>query len=323
MRQPLVLLATSLMFAGCAPATPAPALPVAPAPAPAPITLTAAPAFPPGPTPTPVAPYHPSVADARIFIRYAHYWDQPMDDEAVELVRTLAKTASDWPAFRQAAPAGSHQRVLVEHFIEQFEQAGELMKAGVMSPDLYFDMWYSVEGFWAKLQPWVVGLRTEAGRPDLYATTEWLASESQGFHDKSEKSPKTWPPLETAGPTTDDVMLFYDFAAMWQSQRDSDAEAFVKKLVVDAPDVPTFERLVKRNTHEWTMFDRVFCETDQAGVLVKNGVLRTDLAALVRDPVAWWDIGKRWIVPLRAKYPHLYEDTEAFAARVAKMRARR
>jgi len=321
MRSPLVVLATSLLSSGCAPATSAP--PIAASPSPAPVTVAVAPAPQPAPAPTPVAPSRPSVTDARIFIRYAHYWDQPIDDEAVELVRTLAKTASDWPAFSKTAPPGSRKRVMVEHFIEQFEQAGQLMKAGVMSADLYFDMWYSVEGFWAKLQPWVVGLRTESGRPDLYATTEWLAGKSQAFHDESEKSPKTWPPLETAPPTTDDVMLFYEFAAMWQSQRDSDAEAFVEKLVVDAPDVPTFERLVKRNTHEWTMFDRVFCETDQAGVLVKNGVLRTDLAALVRDPVKWWDIGKRWIVPLRAKYPHLYEDTEALAGRVAEMRTRR
>jgi hypothetical protein len=273
----------------------------------------------PGP---PVAAPRPNASDARVFFRYAHTWDQPIDDQAVEQFRVLAATAPTWEAFAHTAPAGSHARWLIEHFMDQFEQAGVLMQAGALRRELYLDMWYDVEGFWNKAAPWIAGMRAASQRPDLYARFEWLARARHEFAAQYAQAPPTWPPLETRPANAEEVMVFFDFAALWQSERDREAEEFVTRLATEAPDVETFKQRVPRGSHEWTMFDRVFCETDQAGTLVKRGILRTDLAALVRDPVKWWDIGKKWIVPLRAEYPGLYADTELLAARVLELRAK-
>lgn len=269
------------------------------------------------------AMHRPGVPDALVFLDFARYWGQPEDDQAKDLVKKLRKTAPDWAALKKAAPGGSRERALVKRYLGQFEQAGQLARSGALSPDLFVDLWEDVDSSWKQAEPWITGLRTDSGRGDLYESFEWLARRTHEVREAREKQPPTWTPLETGAPTPEDVHLFYEFASMWETPRDLEAQLFVEKLAAQAPDFATFQRLVPGGSRDYLLFDRFYRELDQAGVLVKIGALRTDLAMLIRSAAQWWEIGKVWIVPLREqnKSPHLFESVEWLAKHEAERAA--
>ncbi len=269
------------------------------------------------------AVHRAGVSDAIVFLEYARYWSQPEDEQAKELVKKLRKTAPDWAALKKAAPGGSRERALVKRYLGQFEQAGQLVRAGALSPDLFVDLWDDAESSWKQAEPWITGLRTDSGRADLYEYFEWLAHRTHVLLDAREKNPPTWAPLETGAPTPEEVHLFFEFASMWQTPRDLEAQLFVEKLAAQAADFASFQRMVPAGSASYTLFDRFYRELDQAGVLVKNGALRTELATLIRSATQWWEIGKTWIVPLReqSKSPHLFENVEWLAKHEAERAA--
>lgn len=257
----------------------------------------------------------PTRAQALVFLQYAHAWDTPEDDRAVELVRRLS--ATDGAAFLGAVKPGSEERALVDRYLRSFDQAALLLEGGAMAPAIYFDAWYDVEGHFRRAKPWIAALRAEAGQPGLYPGLEWLAGRAAQFWAERAKSPLPEPPPDKSPPTPEDAALFYAFEALWSGTRDVEAEAFVQRLAREATDFAAFERLAPTASHEYTAFDRYFCEFDQAAVLAKLGLLRVDLLASWRSAAAAWAVGKKWIVPLREKNasPHLFESIEWLARR--------
>jgi hypothetical protein len=284
-----------------------------------PSASTAAPAS----SPTPSLPAsttsdrHPNADDARVFFAYDRMWDTPIDDQAEVTLDGLLQTAPDFSAFDRAAPEGSVERARVERVLASYEQAGTLVRAGALSPDLYFDIWSDPAAEWKRVQPWVVGLRSARNEPNLYSGFEWLAGQTTGFWDARTKNPPHWTTWSTVGPpSTRDVLLFYEFAALWNTQTDVDAAALIARLTRDAPDYTTFRKLVPDGSAEAVLFDRYYCELDQAGVFAKNGLLRPDLLDTIHPAAESWRVGKAWIMGLRAEKqnPHIYENAEWLAS---------
>jgi hypothetical protein len=123
----------------------------------------------------------PSHADAMLFMEYYKLWDTPLDGEAWALFRTLSSEGvlEDFERFSERVPSSSRDYVLFDRVCCSFEQAGVLMKNGLMHPDLYFDAWASPARAWERARVAIEGLRTERGSDDLYANFEWLAGRGE------------------------------------------------------------------------------------------------------------------------------------------------
>ena len=119
----------------------------------------------------------PTHADAMLFMEYYKLWDTPLDGEAWTLFRSLVSdgTLADFERFSERVTPSSHDFVLFDRVCCSFEQAGVLMKNGLMHPDLYFDAWSSPKRAWEGARIAVEGLRKQRGNDDLYANFEWLA----------------------------------------------------------------------------------------------------------------------------------------------------
>jgi len=119
----------------------------------------------------------PSHADAMLFMEYYKLWDTPLDGEAWTLFRTLHSEGAleDFERFAERVPSNSHEYVLFDRVCCSFEQAGVLMKNGLMHPNLYFDAWASPTRAWERARSAVEGLRKHSGNEDLYTNFEWLA----------------------------------------------------------------------------------------------------------------------------------------------------
>jgi hypothetical protein len=63
---------------------------------------------------------------------------------------------------------------------------------------------------------------------------------------------------------------------------------------------------------------------DQAGLLVRLGVLRLELVQSLRDARAAWEMGRSWIVGMReeTQVHELYEHAEWLAGQVKELAAR-
>lgn len=119
----------------------------------------------------------PTHADAMLFMEYYKLWDTPADGEAWTLFRSLRDegTLDDFARFRARVSPDSHEYVLFDRVCCSFEQAGVLMKHGLMHPDLYFDAWASPTATWSHAKTVINGLRDEMAAPEIYTNFEWLA----------------------------------------------------------------------------------------------------------------------------------------------------
>jgi hypothetical protein len=277
------------------------------------------------PATAPPADRRPTLDDARVFLRYAHYWDTPVDDEAIELVRGLRKSAPDFARFSKRAPPGSRERALVERFLNDMTQGGALARAGLLNVEILMDAWYEPIGAWRRARPWVEGLRVERKDPTYAADFEWLATRAAEIRAAREKHRPTWAPLETKPPSTEDMLVFFEFAEMWNGPRDSEALAAVKRFAHEAPDYASFARIAPTESHNYTMFDRYYCMLSQAAVLARHGLLRTDLIETLGD-VEWaWTVGEAWWKGIRVERqdPTMGEEIEWLAKRIRERHSRR
>jgi hypothetical protein len=128
----------------------------------------------------------PTHADGMLFMEYYKLWDTPFDNEAWNTVRRLkADGAFDsYQAFRQVVPEGDAQFGHVDRVFCAFEQAGVLMRNGLLHPALYFEGWAPPEAVWTLAEPVVTGLR-EAGSPEAYKNFEWLAQQARDWRASS------------------------------------------------------------------------------------------------------------------------------------------
>ncbi len=111
-----------------------------------------------------------------LFMEYYKLWDTPLDGEAWTAFRTLHSKGAfeDFAAFEKRAPRTSREFILFDRVCRSFEQAGTLMKYGLLHPDLYFDAWASPRAAWRACAKAVHGLRES--NPDAYVNFEWLAN---------------------------------------------------------------------------------------------------------------------------------------------------
>jgi len=131
-----------------------------------------------------------------LLMEYYKLWDTPLDAEAWALFRTLRSDGSfeGLERFQARVPPGSHEfvlfdRVLCDRVLCAFEQAGVLMKHGLMHPDLYFDAWASPASAWAAVETVVRGLRESRGDGHLYANMEWLADKANAWSATHQPDP--------------------------------------------------------------------------------------------------------------------------------------
>lgn len=117
-------------------------------------------------------------------MEYYRLWDTPVDGEAWAFFRGAHAdgTFKTFETFAERIPRDSHQYVLFDRVLCGFEQAGVLMKHGLMHPDLYFDGWASPAATWATVETVVRGLRESRGNAHLYANLEWLAAKATGWY---------------------------------------------------------------------------------------------------------------------------------------------
>jgi hypothetical protein len=118
----------------------------------------------------------PTHADGMLFMEYYKLWDTPLDGEAWTFLRSLKEEGAlaDFPAFEARVPKASHDFVLFDRVCCSFEQAGVLMRNGLLHPDLYFEGWASPRPAWNLVAPVVAGLREV--NPEAYVNFEWLAA---------------------------------------------------------------------------------------------------------------------------------------------------
>lgn len=128
----------------------------------------------------------PNHADAMLFMEYYKIWDTPADIDAWSLLRRLKAEGAleHYQTFRSRVPAGSREDGLIDRLCRAFEQAGVLMRHGLLHPDLYFDSWADPTSTWTRLEPVVMGLRQESAAPDLFRNFEWLAAQAIGWREE-------------------------------------------------------------------------------------------------------------------------------------------
>jgi len=126
----------------------------------------------------------PTHDDAMLFMEYYKLWDTPLDSEAWTMVRGLrAHGAFDsFDVFRERVPRASREYGLVDRVFCAFEQAGVLMKHGLLHPDLYFEGWSDPRATWTMAEEVIKGMRVEAGSDDLYKNFQWLAAACEQWH---------------------------------------------------------------------------------------------------------------------------------------------
>jgi hypothetical protein len=120
-----------------------------------------------------VAPTH---ADGMLFMEYYKLWDTPLDGEAWTHLRVLKADGAldDFGTFSARVPKASRDYVLFDRVCCSFEQAGVLMRNGLLHPDLYFEGWASPRPTWDAVAEVVRGLRET--NPEAYVNFEWLAA---------------------------------------------------------------------------------------------------------------------------------------------------
>lgn len=245
------------------------------------------------------------------YLEFFRRWDTPLDDEAARAFSRLVRNSPDFESFQVLAPVGSDDRKLFLRHIDSFEEAAGLIREGRMSEDLFFDAWYEMPGAWNHARPFVLGMRIETGNPALYDGFEWLAGHAVQFWTGREANPPKWQPIESHAPTGEDEAVYGAFNRIWTGPRDKAGWEFVDALAVRAPDFETFSQIVKRGSEEYIKFDRVFCAYDQAGTLMKNGILHPAIFfRFWRSPNEIWAFSESWVKGLREKVgsPHLYEN---------------
>ncbi len=121
-----------------------------------------------------------------LLMEYYKLWDTPLDGEAWSLFRELSEdgTFEDFDRFSQRVPRASRDYVLFDRVCCSFEQAGVLMKHGLLHPDLYFDAWASPSAAWEKARVAIEGLREQSGNHHVFENFEWLARRSAEWNDQ-------------------------------------------------------------------------------------------------------------------------------------------
>ena len=247
------------------------------------------------------------------YLEFFHRWDTPLDDSATRAFSRVVRQATDFKAFTAVAPRGSEERRLFERHLAPFEEAAPLIRSGQMNEDLFFDAWYDTPSSWKRARPYVLGMREEAGDLQLYRGFEWLAQHADEFWARRESHPPHWQPIGYPVPTASDQAVYAAFNAIWSTPRDALAREFVSALKVRAKTFDDFSRIVTPGSEEYIKFDRVLCAYDQAGALVKNGLLHPRLFFDAwQSPTELWESAQPWVKGLRAsgKSPHAYDNVD-------------
>lgn len=143
----------------------------------------------------------PTYEDARLLMEYYKLWDTPLDGEAWAFFRRAREdgTFDSFEAFAERVPSGSHEFVLFDRVLCGFEQAGVLMKHGLMHPDLYFDAWASPASAWHAVETVVRGLRRRRGNAHVYANLEWLGRRAAEWYESHPQEESEGPEPVEAG----------------------------------------------------------------------------------------------------------------------------
>jgi hypothetical protein len=243
-------------------------------------------------------------------------WETPLDQEAAECYLRVRHEAPDFATFQHLAPAGSAERTLFERFLASFEEAGQLIRAGQMRADLFFDSWYQLPAVWHRVQRYVQGLRAEQSNPHLYESFEWLATRAAQFWEEREQTPPQWHPITTPEPTTDDQAIFAAFNQHSFPAPDQPGWTLFAQLQQKGPNYEAFAQLVPLHSPAFVTFDWLMCAYDRAGVLTKNGIIHPALLfATWRSPAEVWQAAEGWVKGLQhaLKSPQLWENAEWLA----------
>lgn len=247
-------------------------------------------------------------------LQFFNRWETPLDNQALKAYGRLRQAAPDFASFQKLAPPGSDDRRLFERHLACFENAGQLIRAGQMREDLFFDSWYELPRAWVVAQPYVLGLRAEQNDNGLYEAFEWLAGRAAQFWLGREAHPPEWRPITRPEPTADDHAVFDAFDQT--TPRDRAAWALLAELSRSAPTFAAFQERVPASSPQFVTFDWLLCAYDRAGVLTKNGLLHPELLfASWRSPAEVWAMTQTWIRGLQTARgsPHLYENVEWLA----------
>jgi hypothetical protein len=252
-----------------------------------------------------------------VYLEFFRRWDTPLDDAATRMFSRLVRLAPDFKAFQVVAPPGSEERQLFERHLASFEEAGPLIRSGQMNENLFFEAWYDTPSSWNKAKAYVLGMRNETSNQQLYREFEWLAEHSQQFWSKRDKNAPQWHPISYAEPTASDRAIFLAFNGIWSTPRDAIGREFLAGLRKRAESFDEFRSIVTPGSEEYIKFDRVLCAYDQAGALIKNGILHPKLFfGAWQSPVEVWSYAEPWVKGLRAngKSPHLYDNVDWLVA---------
>ena len=247
------------------------------------------------------------------YLNFFHKWDTPEDDAATRMFSRLLRQAPDFKSFQTLAPLDSAERKLFERHLASFEEAGRLIRNGRMRESMFFDAWYEMPNSWNLAKPYVQGMRIESNNTQLYSQFEWLAGRAEKFWGERERNPPKWQPITNDEPTPADQAIFAAFNQIWSTPRDTTAIAFLAELQRRATTYEEFSAIVKPSSQEYIKFDRVLCAYDQAGALIKNGILHPKLFFEGwRSPTEIWAFTETWVKGLRqtTKSEHLYENVD-------------
>ncbi|HET7085428.1 MAG TPA: hypothetical protein VFI23_11700 [Rhizomicrobium sp.] len=244
---------------------------------------------------------------ARNVVAYLDFfarWDTPEDDRAAETFHRLMVQAPDFATFDRLAPQGSVERARFERHLASIDEGARLVRQDGMSRDLFLEGWYAMPAAWDRARPIIFGLRAQRHDPGLFANIEWLAPKAMAYWKIQETNPPLRRPIEVQTPTADDRAIFTAFQRIWSTPRDAEAQAFWEQLVARPRSFGDFQRFAPKGTAQFTHFDRLMCAYDQAGALMKFGLLHPALFfGTWRSPEDIWRDGGPWVRGLRAGPP--------------------
>ena len=257
----------------------------------------------------------PTPADAMVFMEYYKLWDTPFDNQAWNAVRRLRAEGGfdSYEAFRQAVPDGDPRFGLVDRVFCAFEQAGVLMRNGLLHPALYFEGWAPPEAAWEMAATVIKGIRGD-GNPGWCTNFEWLAQRAGQWRASRAEDARAW----DRRVSPDEVMVYLGVLDRFETPAYERAWRFFGELAEGCPDYDSFRERCPLWSEPYAQFDRVLCTYETAAVLIRHGGLNEDLFfEQIPRVIDVWAAAAPWVQGLRRDYrAGLFRSVEWLAARM-------
>lgn len=111
-----------------------------------------------------------------IYESFSLIWATPREIVERESLGSLEKRSPSPEEFLTLVPAGSEEYTKFDCVLCAYDQAGALIKSGILHPAFFFKTWRSPTEIWTTAGPWVQAWRASRHSIHLYDIVDWLVA---------------------------------------------------------------------------------------------------------------------------------------------------